>query len=1086
MTKYIRLVALGLAAGTATPALAQTTLRLEAADNATVQAAGPRSGVNGKRFFNVQGSANGGFRSFGVADFLPAPTSGADITALRLEIAQSNASFTRSGPFSVYLTDATGVDIQPGSPVAYQGSGDGVGVVDPAFTNLAFLGTLSFSAASSGVVDTYDLSGELDANEEADLLLAIRAGSRVRLVLVPEAPTVSATFAGQDNFNGDAPTLVVDLDGGANALPPIRAEANDNATVQPGGPRSGVNGKRFFNIEGSANGAFASFGVADFVVRGVNATDILSLRLELAQSNASFTRDGTFSIYLTDATAVSIQPGSPIRYQSGNDGLASVDPAFTSLALLGQFTFTEVQSGTVDTFDLGPNLDPGEETALLGAINAGSTVRLVFVPDEPAVAATYAGQDNFNGDAPTLVFGLVGTVVPGANAVPRTIPELQGAGHFSPDVGVEVRTRGIVTAVGTFDAVGRTDPAGFFLQDPMGDGDLSTSDAVFVVSTDAVTVGDEVEVVGVVEESGFSGELPFTRIVADFSTVLSTGNPLPAPVLLGAGGRVPPSEEIDDDALASFDPTSDGLDFFESLESMRVTVQDALAVSPTNRFGEIFTVVDGGQSATGLSLRGTLNISPDDFNPEKIQIDPGRAASDPANFALPFVDTGATLGNVTGIVGYDFGNFQVQPEGPVTATSSTIAPEVTALEPTPNGLLVASYNVLNLDPNEGDGDTDIAAGRFDAIARQILVNMGKPDVIGLQEIQDNSGGMDDGVVAADQTLSTLVQAIVDAGGPSYAFIDNTFITNNNSGGQPGANIRTAFLYNPLRVSLVPGSVRTVSDVAAFTGARLPLIATFQFGSEEITVVNNHFSSKGGSAPIFGLEQPFEDRQEDVTVNGSLDERLRQSAAVRSFVDGVLTADPEARLVVLGDLNEFEFVSPVSVNLGSVLENLTLRLAENERYTFNFQGNSQSLDHILVSPSLGPSVTFDAVLVNSEFAETSARASDHDPLVALIDFTPICQGKRATVFVGVSGKVFGGPLDGRPYRGVLVGTLRGDVIAGTSGPDQLVGITGGDLMCGFDGNDRLLGGFGADTLDGGFGTDLCRGGLGPDTLVDCER
>ncbi|MFP3422416.1 hypothetical protein R0K19_23890, partial [Bacillus sp. SIMBA_161] len=89
--------------------------------------------------------------------------------------------------------------------------------------------------------------------------------------------------------------------------------------------------------------------------------------------------------------------------------------------------------------------------------------------------------------------------------------------------------------------------------------------------------------------------------------------------------------------------------------------------------------------------------------------------------------------------------------------------------------------------------------------------------------------------------------------------------------------RAAFLYNPERVDLVEGSVETLTDPEdqaenpenPFFGGRIPLSATFNFQGEEITIVNNHFSSKGGSAPILGVEQPFEERQEDVNVNGSL-------------------------------------------------------------------------------------------------------------------------------------------------------------------------------------------------------------------------
>ena len=171
---------------------------------------------------------------------------------------------------------------------------------------------------------------------------------------------------------------------------------------------------------------------------------------------------------------------------------------------------------------------------------------------------------------------------------------------------------------------------------------------------------------------------------------------------------------------------------------------------------------------------------------------------------------------------------------------------------------------------------------------------------------------------------------------------------------------------------------------------MPIIATFEFNGEAITVVNNHFSSKGGSAPIVGIEQPFEQRQEEVAVNGSLDERQRQSNEVQRFVIEILDGDPTANVVVLGDLNEFEFVSPVfELVTDAGLVNLIETIADEERYSFIFQGNSQQLDHILVSDSLAASVDVDIVHVNVEFAEFPNRASDHEPVVARIEFEPTC-------------------------------------------------------------------------------------------------
>lgn len=576
-------------------------------------------------------------------------------------------------------------------------------------------------------------------------------------------------------------------------------------------------------------------------------------------------------------------------------------------------------------------------------------------------------------------------------AVEVAIYDIQGAGHISDFVGERVLTTGIVTAV---------DSNGFYLQDATGDGNIATSDALFVFTggNPGVAVGDELDVTGTVSEFTPGGvstrNLSTTQIAGSLTiTTLSTGNDLPAAQIIGAGGRVPPTEVIDDDAFASFDPATDGIDFFESLEGMLVTATNLVAVAGTNRFGEIFAVADldpttpGIQGATGISERGTLNISPDDFNPEKIQIDEDTGLL--PGFELPQVDVGAVLGDVTGVISYDFGNFQIQPTQAFNVTeASTLEPEVTTLVGGEDQLTIASYNVLNLDPNDADGDSDVANGRFAAIAEQIVNNLKTPDVIGLQEIQDNSGSTNDGVTAADETLQALVDAIVAAGGPRYEFIDNTFIEDGLSGGQPGGNIRTAFLYNPNRVSLVEDSVQTISGQApgeAFAGARLPLVADFRFNGDVVTVVNNHFSSKGGSAPILGIEQPFEARQEEVAVNGSLDERQAQSAAIQDFVSGLLAENADANLVVLGDLNEFEFVSPVTGIEAAGLTNLVNALPEDERYSFIFQGNSQLLDHILVSDSLTTGVELDILHINTEFAETVSRASDHDPLLARFNF-----------------------------------------------------------------------------------------------------
>ncbi|MEO0586155.1 MAG: endonuclease/exonuclease/phosphatase family protein [Planctomycetota bacterium] len=688
----------------------------------------------------------------------------------------------------------------------------------------------------------------------------------------------------------------------------------------------------------------------------------------------------------------------------------------------------------------------------------------------PEVVEFISAADSTSGFAQIAVaYEVSGTVslfdiLPGG----ATIGSIQGAGATSAFEGQVVTAAGIVTAV---------DSDGFYLQDPVGDGDDATSDAIFVETGSAptVAVGDEVEVTGTVEEDtpgGTSTRNLSTTQIADVTdvTVLSSGNALPEAIIIGTGGRIPPSES-QPDAIA----------FFEAMESMRVTAQDVLATSPTNRFGEIFGVVDQGANATGVSSRNTLNIEPDDFNPEKVQIDEDSGIF---NFDFPDVDAGALLGDVTGVLGYGFGNFEILVTEDFTGgiTPSALAPETTSLTPADEDLTIATYNVLNLDPNETDGDTDVADGRFDAIAEQIVGALDAPDIIALQEIQDNSGETDDGTTAGDITLQTLVDSITAAGGPTYGFIDNTFITNNASGGAPGSNIRTAFLYDPTRVSVVEGSVQPVGDQEAgspFDGARLPLSASFMFGEEEVTVVNNHFSSKSGSAAIMGTEQPFSDRQEEPDINGSLNERREQAQAVNDFVDGILAEDADAQVVVLGDLNEFEFVSPLDIlkgeatsaddgftlgaGDGTILENLIDELDPLEAYTFNFQGNSQVLDHVLVTSNLAAGAEIDILNVNTEFAETDMRASDHDPVLASLDFTP------SVILSGDSG------------ANTLVGGQDDDVLNGRGGADVLRGLAGDDRLIGGAGNDRMNGGADDDLLIGEGGNDRIVTGDGEDVI-----
>lgn len=573
------------------------------------------------------------------------------------------------------------------------------------------------------------------------------------------------------------------------------------------------------------------------------------------------------------------------------------------------------------------------------------------------------------------------------------IRDIQGTGLVSAKAGTLVRgVAGIVTGFAT-------NANGFYLQDPDPDNDLLTSEGIFVFTGTRdlgedglnITVGASVLVSGQVQENRpnvtIDGErvpdltvLSTTQIAANRETntieVVSSGNPLPAPILIGSGGRVPPNQII---AGTNFRPDTfdipldlnTGIGFYESLEGMLVTVQDTMAVSPTiirpTSSDSIWTVANQGADATGINSRGGIGIAPDDFNPERIQI---------SARGLPRVDVGDLLGDLTGVVDYAFGDYRVLVTEPVQATSGGLQREVTDIVGTTDKLTIASYNVENLNPTESNPG---GLERFGVLANQIVNNLRSPDIIGLQEIQDNDGPTDRGVVEAYLTYEALINAIAVAGGPTYRFL-NIDPVNNQDGGAPGTNIRVGYLYNPTRVNFVEGSLRRITDPnatpnndGAFTQSRKPLVATFTFNGQEVTVINNHLTSRRGGNGLFGNVQPPE--------IGGAGVRANQATVINSEVNAILADDPDANVVVLGDLNGFDFEEFQQILSGGVLTNLSQTLPVRDRATFNFQGNSQALDHVLITNNLADEAEYDIVHVNVDFVDQPA---DHEPIVASLN------------------------------------------------------------------------------------------------------
>jgi predicted extracellular nuclease len=563
------------------------------------------------------------------------------------------------------------------------------------------------------------------------------------------------------------------------------------------------------------------------------------------------------------------------------------------------------------------------------------------------------------------------------------IHDVQGATHISPFNGQIVKVVGIVTARST---------NGFWMQDPNPDADPATSEGIFVFTSSAPTanVGDSVRVTGRVQEfrpGGVSnGNLTTTELASPSVSVLSTGNPLPAPTVIGTGGRIPPDAIIENDAASGnvetsgvFDPDQDGLDFYESLEGMRVQLNNAVAVGPTaTGFGETPVIGDDGANASLRTYRGGILLRPNDGNPERVTLDDQLVA-------LPTVNVGDHYSaSIVGVMDYNFGNPFVEVTTPgLTAIHDGVTREVS--DPVaPGEVSIATFNFENLAPTNPQS-------KFDGLASLIVNNLRSPDLIAGEEVQDNNGNTDNGVVDASVTLTRLVNAISAAGGPSYAWREIDPV-NDQDGGEPGGNIRQVILFRTDRgLSFVdrPGGDSTTADAVAGSGgsthllyspgriapgdgawnaSRKPLAAELDYRGHHLFVIVNHFNSKGGDDPLRGRFQP--------PTEVSTAQRHQQAHLVANFVSDISSADPSANVVVLGDLNDFEFTPTVQILEAAGLHDLMNTLPLNQRYSYDFEGNSHVLDHILFSgPLFAQPLVFVPVHVNSDFFD---QASDHDP------------------------------------------------------------------------------------------------------------
>ena len=567
----------------------------------------------------------------------------------------------------------------------------------------------------------------------------------------------------------------------------------------------------------------------------------------------------------------------------------------------------------------------------------------------------------------------------------KNIGEVQGESHESPLAGKEVIINNVV--------VTKTDKTGFYVQDKVSDNNPRTSDAVYVASKDKVTSGDLLKVQGTVKEGYMeeysvkpgqtfkkpAGSLTVTQIINATITKLGKAE---LPKALNISEKMP--KDIVDQTPTKYNPETEALDYWESLEGMRVEVTKPKVTGPQYK-GDIY-VLPGDYKGQKLNNIGGVNLRPGVQNTEVLPVTVGN------KFVAKAKDYFNE--NISGVVTYRNKTYKIDPSTVPTLQDGGLKREVSKIYPAEDKLTIASYNIENFSANN-NGHDETPEEKVDKIANSFIKEVHSPDIITLIEVQDNNGGVNDGTVDGVKSGEKLAQRIKSLGGPDYKYTEIAPV-DGKDGGKPGANIRVAYLYNPKRVTLI-GKEKGGSEEAArfvnghleknparidptsvhFEKVRKSLAAEFEFKGERIVVIANHLKSKLGDDAIYGSNQP--------SVENTKAKRIEEAKILNAFIKEGLRQNPNLKFVLTGDFNDFEFSDSVKTIVGNELVNLMAEHEQGDRYSYFYRGSNQSLDNILISKNIKDKVVFSPVHINASFMEEHGRASDHDPVVVQIDF-----------------------------------------------------------------------------------------------------
>jgi uncharacterized protein len=615
----------------------------------------------------------------------------------------------------------------------------------------------------------------------------------------------------------------------------------------------------------------------------------------------------------------------------------------------------------------------------------------------------------------TLALGLIVLLISNnfSQQLDTPINVIQGDGDISPRNKATVSTRGIVTAIVK---------KGFYIQTPDAEIDKSskTSEGIFVFTKDEppaeAVVGNLVQVSGTVDEYRPNNDkysLRLTQITRPRVQLVSKNNPLPAPFVLTA---------------VDIDPKG-AVNQMERFEGMRVKITSMTACAGTGgrvddktgiaftdgTFFGVLTGVSRPMKEAGLDvLRVIADKLPQTFpafdtNPEMLKVD----SNAQIGAKQIHVSAGTTIKNLIGVIDYakTYTLLIDANSSPAVEKMKVAVPGIPAKE---REVLVSSFNLENFFDDEKNSENieeesitpkNIFDGRLNKASMIIRNYMMMPDVIGLIEVENL------------KVLKKLADKI-NADAVSEKQINPEYEAYLEEGNDV-RGIDVGILVRKSKVKVV--EVKQLGKDAVFTAPdkqsyplfdRPSLLAKLEYADAklgkpfEFTFVINHLKSYSG----------IDD--EKTGSRTRLKKRL-QAEWLANFVAERAKANATERLILSGDFNAYQFndgyndvigilkgspdinaLEPSKTPINTGLFNLVDFLQANQKYSYVFAGNAQTIDHMLVNEAASVrSLKFGYVRVDADFpliyyndASRPERLSDHDPALLYLSLDEINRPK----------------------------------------------------------------------------------------------